>query len=547
MNCPLCGSSNVIKAGRYGSKQRVHCADCDKKPVIGEDVKRARPKAHHRCPNCGITCAAMRNSKARGKDRLVCSNCGKAYFEGTNREPDREPSKRTLVITSAVNDTPTHKRFLAAMLAYCAERDAELVVIPLRYKNPTSRRENAGNEYTWSADLRPYLYDGRMKVCKGLQLLADIKTQPTAQNPLTGLDGFTGTDCGIVGHTRVAMEPIATRGHELPKLMLTTGAVTMPEYSDTLAGKRGEFNHVFGAVVVEIDDDGIFHLRHIQANSRGEFTDLDRVYAPDGSKPAPRPAALVMGDIHAERVDPQALSATQRIIDRLQPRRLVMHDVLDFGSASHHNGYFEKFLRHHTKRASVIRELRTTCEVIDSLARDGMESVVVSSNHHNHLLRWLSDARNGEDVENAELYHTLKAETLAETLKHGRVANPFALAARKLLTRPCRFLGDRESYTAGGVELAYHGDIGSNGARGSAKAFDKLGVRTVVGHSHSPRIVGGCYQTGTTSLLDLGYNAGPSSWLHSHVLVYASGKRTHVHIIDGRPWREEAAKKRKRK
>jgi hypothetical protein len=43
-------------------------------------------------------------------------------------------------------------------------------------------------------------------------------------------------------------------------------------------------------------------------------------------------------------------------------------------------------------------------------------------------------------------------------------------------------------------------------------------------------------QTGTSSLLQLEYNRGPSSWAHAHALLYASGKRSLIFIRDGR-WR----------
>jgi len=532
--CPKCASPNAAKAGWRGATQKYCCKDCGTY-YVGEYANKL-PEDKTPCPTCDKQTPTIRNGNGGGKQRLVCKICSTSFYSGRNLEPDRHPDKKTLLITSAVNDTPVHVKFLRSLKTYAETHDAEIIVIPLRYLNPTSK-DQAKNECTWSSSVLPYLYDGRMKICDGLQLLADIKTQPTAQNPLTGLDGFTGSDCGIVGHTRVALESIATRGHELPKLMMTTGAVTMPEYSDTLAGKRGEFHHVFGAVVVQVDDDGIFHLRHIHANKSGEFIDLDTTYTPTEAKPAPRPAALVMGDIHAERVDLLALEGTHKIIDALKPKRLIMHDVLDFGSASHHNSYFDKFLRHHTGKNSVIRELKTTCDLIDSLHRDDMESVIVSSNHHNHLLRWLSDSRNGEDVENAEFYHSIKAETLSETIKTCKVPNPFKMAAQKLLKTPAKFLGDKDSYMVAGVELAFHGDLGSNGARGSAKSMDKIGVKTVIGHSHSPKIIGGCYQTGTTSQLDMGYNHGASSWLHSHVIIYANGKRSHIHLIKGRPWR----------
>ena len=83
-----------------------------------------------------------------------------------------------------------------------------------------------------------------------------------------------------------------------------------------------------------------------------------------------------------------------------------------------------------------------------------------------------------------------------------------------------------------------HGDRGPNGARGSIKNLRRIGVKSIIGHSHSPGIDEGAYQNGTSTRLRLGYNVGPSSWLNAHTVVYANGKRSLINIIDGK-WRLE--------
>jgi hypothetical protein len=97
-----------------------------------------------------------------------------------------------------------------------------------------------------------------------------------------------------------------------------------------------------------------------------------------------------------------------------------------------------------------------------------------------------------------------------------------------------RFVGDRDDFTLDGVALGFHGHRGTGGARGSRVGFANLGCKSTIGHSHSPGIRDGCYQTGATALLDQGYNRGPSSWMHTHCLQYADGKRTLVSVIRGR-------------
>jgi hypothetical protein len=83
------------------------------------------------------------------------------------------------------------------------------------------------------------------------------------------------------------------------------------------------------------------------------------------------------------------------------------------------------------------------------------------------------------------------------------------------------------------IEVGYHGDHGPNGARGSRAQFGKIGTKVIIGHGHSPGIREGAYQVGTSSLLDLEYVKGPSSWLATHCVVYSNGKRSLLNIVEG--------------
>lgn len=92
-----------------------------------------------------------------------------------------------------------------------------------------------------------------------------------------------------------------------------------------------------------------------------------------------------------------------------------------------------------------------------------------------------------------------------------------------------------------GIEVGSHGHVGPNGSRGSVKSQARIGMKSVIGHSHSPGIRDGAYQVGTSSRLNLEYVRGPSSWLHTHCVIYANGKRTLINIINGE-WRAERKK-----
>ena len=111
--------------------------------------------------------------------------------------------------------------------------------------------------------------------------------------------------------------------------------------------------------------------------------------------------------------------------------------------------------------------------------------------------------------------------------------SPFLLWLARAAIPNVRALGGDESFVLGGVELAMHGDRGPNGARGSIRNLRRIGIRSIIGHTHSPGIDEGCNQTGTSTRLRLEYNHGASGWLNAHVLLNADGKRQLIVIVDG--------------
>lgn len=89
------------------------------------------------------------------------------------------------------------------------------------------------------------------------------------------------------------------------------------------------------------------------------------------------------------------------------------------------------------------------------------------------------------------------------------------------------------SYKVKEWELGQHGDMGSNGSRGSLMQFRQLNTKIVVGHYHSPGRKDGALSVGTSTKLRVGYNKGASSWLQSHVIIHTDGRAQHINFING--------------
>lgn len=468
---------------------------------------------------------------------------------------------KKFIITWAQNATPVNGAFFASLLHYAEINKAELLVIPGRYRNPTSQwtEKQAKNEW-WDSLLDPYLM-GRMavakdedgvaikskdgkrklrrmepgvkKLCKGLTVHGDISIQPTAVRPLSQLEVYTAENSAVFGHPKRALEVVPT-GTRTPRVMWTTTSCTVPNYTKSKAGKRGKAHHVLGALVVEVDGDK-YWCRHITADWRtGEFTDLATVYGPAGSREAPQALSLTLGDYHAGREDEAVLAATERLCTLVRPRHLVLHDVLDFYTRNHHEKSLRaKFDRHHL---FVEREIDKAAEALNRVAGWSVGKVhVVRSNHDEHLERWLEECKPHEDPRNARYYYQLWARAFDARFEKGSFPDLFAMEMRRLkVNRKVRFLTRNQSLRIGNVEGGFHGDKGNGGSRGSDLSYTKLGVRVTKGHSHTPRIIDNVFSAGVKAVLDHGYNTLPTTWMNADVLQYADGKRTVIIFVDGR-------------
>ncbi|MGH8910022.1 MAG: hypothetical protein ACRD0K_26890 [Egibacteraceae bacterium] len=454
---------------------------------------------------------------------------------------------RRYVITSAQNATPVNKPFFAALRRYCEANDAQLIVIPYLYKNPTSRwSSRAAANAWWAQELHPYLLDYRVELNDNLLLLGDIKTQPTASRPLEGFETISGARSAIIGHPKLELIAVPTPQSKLPKVLTTTGAVTEKNYIPSKAGKKGEFHHTFGAAVVEIVGK-LFYLRQLNALKDGSFCDWDYEYFPDRPREKAHVQAVVCGDEHREFKDDAVVSAVYGpggIVEQLKPDWLVRHDIHDFYAGSHwHKGDpFIRYAKHKAGVDDVKAELQKTFDHLGRTTPQGTHSLVVFSNHHDHLTRWARDTDNARDWRNCVFWaqcYEYACRTSHMTPSGVSIPDLFAYWGRQMLrpdhAKQVTFLEPGESRLISGILVGYHGNEGANGARGSITTFAKIGAKTFVGHSHIPGIRDGAYQVGTFGRLDVTFIRGqPSSWLNTGGLIYRNGKRSLFNIINGK-------------
>lgn len=506
---------------------------------------------------CGKTMA--RNGDAEsGRQRYLCTSCRRRTtnpdqpdnYPGYDEEAATQRSKNIekealegvltrFVITAAQNNTRTHNGFMRSLKVYCEHNDAALLVQPIHYKNISLYTASQQYKKYWAKSVEPYLVNERIRLGGGVIFRANISVPATASQPLSGFQPIEGNNWVIIGHTQVAMEPVASPAGQKPKRMYTTGACTARNYSKTKAGAKAEFHHVCGALVVEVVGGHAF-IRQINADSKGRFYDLDTLYTPQGITTGHRAAVLTTGDEHVKFNNPDVRAATYDAPDSLavtlRPHVIVRHDILDGYAGSHHHDHNDvlQFRKFWMGDNDYRKELDDVVHFINDTTPKDSENWIVPSNHDDHLQKWLGRVDPRKDHQNALLIHELKHQQYLDVLSGGDGA-AMRLYLEPRLEVKAKFLSRSEPALIGNVDYSQHGDVGVNGSRGSAKALAKTTYKMVIGHSHGSRIVNGVYQVGT-STGKLEYENGLGDHTNTHCIQYANGKRTLIDIFDGQ-WR----------
>jgi hypothetical protein len=302
------------------------------------------------------------------------------------------------------------------------------------------------------------------------------------------------------------------------KTLLTTGSVSIENYTDTKVGKKGEFHHTYGFVVVELDGDN-FHIRQVTADEDGTFYDLELSVIDGIVEKHNEPTVIVFGDLHLGETNEGALKVSFEMADRLKCSQIILHDAFDSHSISHHERTqpFQLLKREENGTDNLFEELFNLSDFFESHSEYNFG--VVRSNHCEFLDRWLNDV-DWRKSRNKMAY--LQLATSLAFDKDNKGVIPMYLKEVGVTNAFC--LGIDDSLRVLDWELGVHGHIGANGSRGSAIQFAQMNTKTITGHTHSPLRLDGHVCVGTMTDLRVGYNKGLSSWNHANAVIYPNGK-----------------------
>lgn len=502
------------------------------------------------CHSSGVITRSTRKTKSGIiRQRYECPTCLKWFTADPEVAEDVPVAKAGItryVITSCQNNAEVHSDFLQNLSTYCSYMNASLLIVPIMYQPD----DHDIITFNIPQDIPHELVRKKLKIHPEVYVMGSFNFMPTAVNPLSGLEALSKGDTLIVPSPQLRMKALAVAANRHPAILHTTGAISHPEYVSSKVGEKAKFNHSYSAVLVEIDQGGEFHIRVLNGDDEtGAFHDLGLKFSVDLDVPVfERIAALVPGDEHAIFADPSVELATftdsDSIAKTLLPSYVVRHDLLDCASISHHTR--KDNIRNIGKYIFGTNKIEEElAETVDYLLRttfiEGVqfENIIVSSNHNDHLTQWFASIDIKQEPWNAKFYHKMMyriIESMEKTPTGVEHINPFEAFCVDIGIPNTRFLKRDESFCIADVELGVHSDKGANGSRGSIGQFSNLPSKYVLGHSHTPGIVFGAYQTGTSSFLKLDYTTGLSSWSHTHCIVYESGKRQLITVKNGK-WR----------
>lgn len=435
------------------------------------------------------------------------------------------------IVTTAITGCDVDPNFYASIKKYCTLNKAKLLILtasdPVAKVEPTIDKV-LSKEYVVFQDTRlnSNLY------------LSTIKLSAKQMDPITNLERLGQRSTSFIyASPKQRMKTVPIGNEKLPHILYSTGAITKPNYkTDKYLSQRtatiAEDDHLIGALVVEIENKEVFHVRQIQADKDGFFIDFGYKYTPKGkSKIAAE--AIVFGDWHSGETDPAVINCYKAICKELSPKMGVIHDLFSGICINHHelNNIILRARRAEKEQLSLKQELINVGKDLTLLQKMVKKLVIVKSNHDEFLNRYLEEGWYTKDPINHRLCLQIALKMLdgLDPLKEGiEIVNGKKYNNIKWLKR-------NEDYKIAKVQLGQHGDAGSNGAKGSVKSMENSYGSCITGHKHSPEILRNVYVVGTSTHLKLEYNQkGSSSWVQSFVVLYGNGNRQLINIINGK-------------
>ena len=447
------------------------------------------------------------------------------------------------VITCAINNTPIHRDTLKSLESLCQDLEAELIVVPIRYKNPPLVVNSGQYNVVWPKSLEGKYVSSRLELNDRITLFGDVLIQATTILPLSGLASLPSGKHAVFGHPILQLETYPNIVGKQAKMSLTTGSVSIPSYSNTKQGHRARELHHLGATLVEVDKnkDLFFSYQLSYSEASKSIIHLDKEYFANGKVRLAEPAtALTIGDTHVGDHSVDVHDAILKLNKDLRVRNNHWHDFFNGKAVNHHirNNLTARFKSLVCEKNNLAKEIDQVYDFIHKYLDPSINHYFIDSNHNDWIDRWLANPTSNLDIDNLYLYHKLNYTILDDFLNNRKsVMTGFSVIVDEFKKKNAGYANNLRVLD-GETPLCYnntyydqHGHIGVSGSRGSPNQFANLQFKTVIGHNHYPFIRGNGWGAGTSTKLKLEYTKGLSKWLNTSILEYSNGTKTMIHFV----------------
>lgn len=364
----------------------------------------------------------------------------------------------------------------------------------------------------------------------------DLRVKAQQMVPYTSMERFTKNGKSfLIASPKQMLKVQPWSAEKLPRMIWSTGACTHPNYRRNAWGDKATKDHQYGAINIDIIDNKLFNIRPISANKNGTFYDLGIRY--NGTdKPKKERAEFICAEIHTHpsTMDKECIGGFKRMIQDLNPKKLVLHDFFDGKSVSYWDDRdpIASAKRMRDGNADLEKEVKYCSDFLKELKDVGqkdMEVAIVRSNHDERMDMFLRTGRYISDPLNLVF-----ASKLIEPLYEGKMGLQTAMELVGGKIDGVKYLTRSEDYRIQGIQLGIHGDKGTKGSRNtSIRAIEKFAPRSITGHKHTPEVfrdvtvIGGLFSA-------RGYNTGPQCNIPSVAVGYRNKKSQLVNIINGK-------------
>ena len=185
---------------------------------------------------------------------------------------------------------------------------------------------------------------------------------------------------------------------------------------------------------------------------------------------------IVLGDIHLYDTDEKIMDVTKTLLDDLHPEHVVIHDIFNGVSISHHdnNNIIKQYRKFLNGKLSLSEEINYMCDWVEKMQKYNL--VIVKSNHDEFLDKWIINGEWKMNITNALEYVNYAKLLLDNDADNGII--PYILNQKfsnvKTLKRD-------ESFKISGWEVGTMEMLGTNGKLGKFTLFNKLNLKIILG------------------------------------------------------------------